>query len=354
MKTRLSRSRLWAFLAAIPKQVILLFFSLVAIYPIYYMIVTAFKNRPDWLHNQFGLPNPFTLQNITDALNKGNIPLWFVNSLIVTTASLIVSTIVSALAAYALARFRFSGRAFYFNSMIALMVIPPAVLILPLFVLMACVITETTQSEAGLIPPEDGFMFGLRKRCSETGALLVIDDVQMGLGRTGSLFSFEHYGIVPDILVLAKALGAGLPLGAFIASKPVMDTLAFDPQLGHITTFGGHPLSCAASLAGLEVLLQPGLIGQAEEKGRIIEEMLAPALQNGIISSIRRKGLALGIDLADASKRKALLDACLQQGVLTDYYLFKHAAFRIAPPLVISREEINEGMDRLLKALASI
>jgi ABC-type glycerol-3-phosphate transport system permease component len=136
MKTSLFRSRLWGFLAAIPKQVILLFFSLVALYPIYYMIVTAFKNRPDWLHNQFGLPHPFTFQNITDALNKGNIPLWFVNSLIVTVASLIVSTIVSALAAYALARFRFAGRAFYFNSMIALMVIPPAVLILPLFVLM--------------------------------------------------------------------------------------------------------------------------------------------------------------------------------------------------------------------------
>jgi len=136
MKPRSLRSRLWNFLVGIPKQVILLFFSLVAIYPIYYMIVTAFKNRPDWIHDQFGLPNPFTLQNITDALNKGNIPLWFVNSLIVTIASLIVSTIVSALAAYAIARFRFSGRAFYFNSMIALMVIPPAVLILPLFVLM--------------------------------------------------------------------------------------------------------------------------------------------------------------------------------------------------------------------------
>jgi ABC-type glycerol-3-phosphate transport system permease component len=136
MKTRLTLSSLWEFVVGIPKQVVLLLFSLVAIYPIYYMIVTAFKTRPDWLHDQFGLPNPFTLQNITDALNKGNIPLWFGNSLMVTIASLIVSTIVSALAAYALARFRFAGRALYFNSMIALMVIPPAVLILPLFVLM--------------------------------------------------------------------------------------------------------------------------------------------------------------------------------------------------------------------------
>ena len=136
MKTSQLLSRLWTFLAAVPKQVILLIFSLVAIYPIYYMIVTAFKTRPDWLHNQFGLPTPFTFQNIIDALNKGNIPLWFGNSLIVTVFSLIVSTIVSALAAYALARFRFAGRKLYFNSMIALMVIPPAVLILPLFVLM--------------------------------------------------------------------------------------------------------------------------------------------------------------------------------------------------------------------------
>jgi ABC-type glycerol-3-phosphate transport system permease component len=136
MKTKLTLSRLWEFLVGIPKQVILILFSLVAIYPIYYMIVTAFKTRPDWLHNQFGLPNPFTLQNITDALNKGNIPLWFGNSIIVTIVSLIVSTIVSALAAYAIARFHFVGRALYFNSMIALMVIPPAVLILPLFVLM--------------------------------------------------------------------------------------------------------------------------------------------------------------------------------------------------------------------------
>lgn len=136
MKTKLALSRVWEFLVGIPKQVILLLFSLVAIYPIYYMIVTAFKTRPDWLHNQFGLPNPFTLQNITDALNKGNIPLWFGNSIVVTIVSLIVSTIVSALAAYAIARFRFAGRALYFNSMIALMVIPPAVLILPLFVLM--------------------------------------------------------------------------------------------------------------------------------------------------------------------------------------------------------------------------
>lgn len=136
MKATRSRWRAGNLLASIPKQIILIFFSILSIYPVYYMAVTAFKTRQDWLHNQFGLPNPFTFQNISDALIKGEIPLWFGNSLIVTVASLVVTTVVSALAAYAIARFRFPGRAFYFNTMIALMVIPPAVLILPLFVLM--------------------------------------------------------------------------------------------------------------------------------------------------------------------------------------------------------------------------
>ena len=136
MKSHIKRSWVWNFLVAIPKQIIMLFFGLIAIYPIYYLVITTFKTRQDWIHNQFGLPSVFTLQNLTDALNKGNLPLWFMNSLVVTVASLIVSTIVSALAAYAVARFRFTGRKFYYNSMVVLMVIPPAVLILPLFVLM--------------------------------------------------------------------------------------------------------------------------------------------------------------------------------------------------------------------------
>jgi len=136
MKTFKIRQDWRGLLASIPKQIILLFFSILAIYPLYYTVVIAFKTRPDWLHNQFGLPNPFTLQNIIGALREGNIPLWFGNSVLVTAGSLVVSTVVSALAAYAIARFRFPGRAFYYNMMIALMVIPPAVLILPLFVLM--------------------------------------------------------------------------------------------------------------------------------------------------------------------------------------------------------------------------
>jgi ABC-type glycerol-3-phosphate transport system permease component len=136
MKASKSRSTRGGRLPAVFNQVVLLFFSLLAIYPVYYMVVTAFKTRDNWLHDQFGLPNPITFQNISDALSKGNIPLWFANSLFVTILSLAISTMVSALAAYSIARFRFAGRAFYFNTMIALMVIPPAVLILPLFVLM--------------------------------------------------------------------------------------------------------------------------------------------------------------------------------------------------------------------------
>ena len=218
----------------------------------------------------------------------------------------------------------------------------------------ACVVAETTQSEAGLIPSAGGCMLSLRKRCSETGALLIIDDVQMGFGRTGSFFSFEPYGIIPDILVLAKALGAGMPLGAFIAPKKIMETLAFNPELGHITTFGGHPVSCAAAIAGIDVLLEGRYPQTAEKKGKLIEELLQPPLKKGLISGIRRKGLALGIDLEDTSKRKVFLDSCLEQRVFIDYYLFKPATFRIAPPLVISEDEIREGMGRLLRAMASI
>ncbi|MCX6285806.1 MAG: aminotransferase class III-fold pyridoxal phosphate-dependent enzyme [Bacteroidetes bacterium] len=218
----------------------------------------------------------------------------------------------------------------------------------------ACVVAETIQAEAGLIPSAEGFMFQLRKRCNETGALLIIDDVQMGFGRTGSFFSFEPYGIVPDILVLAKALGAGMPLGAFIASKNIMETLAFQPELGHITTFGGHPVSCAAAIAGIDVLLEGHYPQTAEKKGKLIEDMLADALQKGFISGIRRRGLALGIDLADPSMRKTFLDAAIKYGVLTDYYLFNPATFRIAPPLTITEVEILEGMDRLLMVFRNL
>lgn len=215
----------------------------------------------------------------------------------------------------------------------------------------ACVVTETIQAEAGLILPEENFLWKLRDRCTETGTLLVIDDVQMGFGRTGKFFSFEHYGIIPDILVLAKALGAGMPLGAFIAPKNIMETLAFDPELGHITTFGGHPVSCAAALAGIEVLLKDDLIGRVDQKGELIEKRISthPAIQ-----SFRRKGLALGFDLAEPAKRAAFAKAAFTQGIITDWYLFQPATFRIAPPLTITEAEIDEACTRVNKALDMI
>jgi len=215
----------------------------------------------------------------------------------------------------------------------------------------ACVVAETIQAEAGLILPNPDFLLQLRKRCNETGTLLVIDDVQMGFGRTGTLFSFEHYGIVPDILVLAKALGAGMPLGAFIAPRKIMDALAFQPELGHITTFGGHPVSCAAALAGIEVLLTENLLSEVEIKGRLFEEQLK---DHSAILSFRRRGLAMGVDLADPAKRKEFLESALDNGIILDWYLFKPATFRIAPPLTITTEEIEEACERLFTALDCI
>jgi acetylornithine/N-succinyldiaminopimelate aminotransferase len=213
----------------------------------------------------------------------------------------------------------------------------------------ACVVAETIQAEAGMILPEKGFLRRLREHCRETGTLLIIDDVQMGFGRTGKLFSFEHYGFEPDILVLAKALGAGMPLGAFIAPKNIMDCLAYNPELGHITTFGGHPVSCAAALAGIEIVL--GSLDQVEHKGWKIEDRLK---NKGKIKEIRRKGLMLGIELINPDDRIPLAKACLHHGLIIDWFLFPPATFRIAPPLTITEEESKKACDMLDAAFSNI
>jgi acetylornithine/succinyldiaminopimelate/putrescine aminotransferase len=215
----------------------------------------------------------------------------------------------------------------------------------------ACVILETIQAEAGIVSAEQFFIHQLKRRCAKLGVLIVLDDVQMGMGRTGKMFSFEHFGFHPDILVLAKALGAGMPLGAFISSKAIMDTLAFNPELGHITTFGGHPVSCAAALGGLEVLLEGNLLQLVEEKGEKIEKMLE---RHPAFSEIRRCGLAMGIDLTDPEKQGVFMKAAIDHGVIIDWYLFRPASFRIAPPLTITDEEIGEACERLLAAAQSI
>jgi len=212
----------------------------------------------------------------------------------------------------------------------------------------ACVVIELVQAEAGIVPVEEYFLRQMNKRCARDGVMIIVDDVQMGMGRTGKLFSFEHYDFVPDVLVLAKALGAGMPLGAFIASKKVMDSLAYNPELGHITTFGGHPVCCASALAGLDVLMSDGLISMAEEKGKKFVDNLSghPA-----VAGIRRAGLALGIDLADPEKRVPMMESALKHGLIIDWYLFKPATFRIAPPLTITDEEIELACDKIQSAL---
>ncbi|MGA2823451.1 MAG: aspartate aminotransferase family protein [Bacteroidales bacterium] len=212
----------------------------------------------------------------------------------------------------------------------------------------ACVVAETIQAEAGIILPEQGFLESLHARCQETGTLLIIDDVQMGFGRTGKLFSFEHFNFFPDILVLAKAMGGGMPVGAFIASKKIMDALAYHPEFGHITTFGGHPVCCAAALANLEVLLSGDLIFQAEKKGAILEEQVS---SHPMIKNIRRKGLILGIEINDTGKRDKLTEILLKNGIIIDWFLFHPCTFRIAPPLTITEEECRCASDFVLKSL---
>jgi acetylornithine/succinyldiaminopimelate/putrescine aminotransferase len=215
----------------------------------------------------------------------------------------------------------------------------------------ASVVAETIQAEAGIIIPEQGFLGSLYSRCKKTGTLLIIDDVQMGFGRTGKLFSFEHFNIVPDVLVLAKALGGGMPLGAFIASKEIMDTLAFQPELGHITTFGGHPVCCAAALASLDVLLSDDLISDADKKGAIFEDQIKT---HPLVKEIRRKGLMIGVEIKDKSKRNRLTEVMLKNGVIIDWFLFHPCTFRIAPPLTITEEECFCAIELLIKAMNEI
>ena len=202
----------------------------------------------------------------------------------------------------------------------------------------ACVVAETVQAENGVIKPEPGWLQALRKRCDEKGALLVLDEIQTGFGRTGSLWGFEQYGIVPDILLLGKALGGGLPLGAMISSKTKMDSFTSQPVLGHITTFGGHPLSCAAGLAAMNVLFNEKLVDSIPQKEKLFLELLVhPAIKN-----VRSAGLLIAVEFEDFETNKRVIDACIELGLLTDWFLFASNCLRIAPPLTIEQGEIRE------------
>lgn len=212
----------------------------------------------------------------------------------------------------------------------------------------AAVILETVQAEWGIRKPRREWLGAVRRRCDEVGALLILDEIQAGMGRTGTLFAFEQYGVVPDILLLAKGFGGGMPLGAFIARRELMETLTNRPVLGHITTFGGHPVSCAAGLAALTVLVeQPELIAVVPEKEALFRRLLV----HPKILDVRSAGLWMAVELADFDEVRRVIAGCLERGLITDWFLFNERSLRIAPPLTISVGEIEWACGVLLEAL---
>jgi acetylornithine/N-succinyldiaminopimelate aminotransferase len=200
----------------------------------------------------------------------------------------------------------------------------------------AMVIAETVQAEKGVNVPSKAWMQALRQKCTETGALLVLDEIQAGFGRTGSLWAFEQFGLIPDILLLGKALGGGMPLGAFIASGEMMSSLMHDPVLGHITTFGGHPVCCAAGLASMKVLLEEDAISRVDSKSALFAEHL----HHPKIKEVRKSGLLISVVFESFEENKKIIDACIERGVFTDWFLFAPHCMRIAPSLLISEEAI--------------
>lgn len=216
----------------------------------------------------------------------------------------------------------------------------------------ACVFAETIQAEAGVIIPVNGWLKALRNRCTETGSLLVLDEIQCGFGRNGSLWAFEQFDVIPDILLLGKAMGGGMPLGAFISDKKIMDVLTFNPGLGHINTFGGHPVSCAAGLAGFKVLLQEKIIESVKQK----ENLFLSLLQHKKIRIVKSSGLMMAVEFDSFETNKKVIDALINTspgsvGVFTDWFLFASQSLRIAPPLNISEEEISMACIRILEVL---
>ena len=213
----------------------------------------------------------------------------------------------------------------------------------------AAAVVEPIQGDAGVRMPDPTWLKALRERCSRTGAMLVFDEVQTGFGRTGRTFAFERYGVVPDILVLGKALGGGLPMGAFVASRERMELLTRDPILGHITTFGGHPLPCVAGLAALEVLLTNDLSANAERMGALFKELLV----HPVILEVRGEGLMLAVELGDPDRVQKVVHSCLEKGVLGFWFLSCPTAFRIAPPLSISEIQVRAACAVMLAAVAA-
>jgi acetylornithine/succinyldiaminopimelate/putrescine aminotransferase len=199
----------------------------------------------------------------------------------------------------------------------------------------------------GVLPPQHDWLPALQQRCNETGTLFILDEIQAGFGRTGTLWGFQQFGVVPDVLLLGKALGGGLPLGAFIADKALMDHLTDNPVLGHITTFGGHPLCCAAGRAAFEALLAEDMPGTVAQK----EALLKTLLQHPKIKSLSTFGLWGAIEFESYTQCKAIIDACIENGLFTDWFLFASNCLRISPPLTITEDELRQACRIILSAL---
>ena len=214
----------------------------------------------------------------------------------------------------------------------------------------AAVVIEPVQGEAGYVPATREFLEAIRKRCDQTGALLIFDEIQTGIGRTGKFLALEHYGVDPDILLLAKGLGGGMPIGAFLASKELMDNFKENPLLGHITTFGGHPVSAAAALATLEVLENEDLLSSVQMKEALFHERLL----HEEIHKIRGKGLMLSVQMKSFEFLKKVIDRCLEKGLITDWFLFNDSSMRIAPPLTITIDEIHHACDVILSSIEEV
>ncbi|QYH38891.1 aspartate aminotransferase family protein [Algoriphagus sp. NBT04N3] len=214
----------------------------------------------------------------------------------------------------------------------------------------AAVVVETIQGEAGIRVACTNYFQALRKKCNEAGALLILDEIQAGFGRTGKFWAFEHFDIVPDIVVCAKGMGGGMPIGAFIANKEVMGVFKNNPLLGHITTFGGHPVSAAASLATIQILQKENLIAQVEEKAALFKKLLI----HPKIKGIRNKGLMMAVEFESFEVLKPIIDRAIELGVITDWFLFCDDSMRIAPPLVITEEEIKGACSIILQAIDDV
>ncbi len=211
----------------------------------------------------------------------------------------------------------------------------------------ACVIMETIQGEAGVIAPNAKWIRSVREKCTQTGTMLIFDEIQCGFGRTGKLWGFQHYDVVPDIVLLGKAMGGGMPLGGFVADIALMQTFTHNPVLGHITTFGGHPVCCAAGMAGMLALLEEQLTGTVAEK----EQLFHAHLKHPAIKAVRSKGLLMAIQLESPAHVMQTLQRCLTKGVFSDWFLFAPDCIRIAPPLTITHDEIIRGCKILMECM---